>query len=598
MADSIKIGSLDISAFKVGSSDCKIYLGDTLLYPQALSYKLVAQYSDATEYIVECDGGTALTRSMVEGHTTPKSAMTSADISGCGMPTFKVGDNSFNGATNLNSVTLNEGITQIGVQAFRDTPNLRSITFPSTLTTIGGTSFRLSGLREVSGIPSGVTYLESGTFADCTSLSAATIPASITGGSTNIFLRDTALKEVHFQGTTPPSFGAGTFNGCTGLEKIYIPSCDNYDAYAASSVFSPYTNLIYAEDSTKCRSESYPFVFKREHNGGSAYTRACDSTSATTLTSGMTRSGTSISVITGTSKQVTAITIGDCTKKVDAEAFSGWTKVANITISDSVQEIGNKAFYYCGQKVSSANCNLKLGSGITKLGYQSFYYAYCLKSLELPGKTINVTSSSTFANTAISSLTLKEGFNISGNGENMFSSCNLKNVTLPNSLTSIPKNMFYSNPITALTIGTGVRSIGNSSFYGHKINNLVIPDNVTSIGDSAFKNTDSTTYNSITIGDGCTSIGASAFTYNFDRVDIGTGITNIYTYGLYNTTCKTLICRATTPPACNTSAFGSWSKDGVSYPKIYVPDESVSAYKNASFWSTHSREIHPLSELT
>lgn len=34
MADSIKIGSLDISAFKVGSSDCKVYLGSTLLYPQ------------------------------------------------------------------------------------------------------------------------------------------------------------------------------------------------------------------------------------------------------------------------------------------------------------------------------------------------------------------------------------------------------------------------------------------------------------------------------------------------------------------------------------------------------------------------------------
>ena len=33
MADSIKIGNLDISSFKVGSSDCKVYLGDTLLYP-------------------------------------------------------------------------------------------------------------------------------------------------------------------------------------------------------------------------------------------------------------------------------------------------------------------------------------------------------------------------------------------------------------------------------------------------------------------------------------------------------------------------------------------------------------------------------------
>lgn len=32
MADSIKIGNLDISSFKVGSSDCKVYLGSTLLY--------------------------------------------------------------------------------------------------------------------------------------------------------------------------------------------------------------------------------------------------------------------------------------------------------------------------------------------------------------------------------------------------------------------------------------------------------------------------------------------------------------------------------------------------------------------------------------
>ena len=35
MADSIKIGNLKISAFKVGSADCKVYLGDTLLYPQS-----------------------------------------------------------------------------------------------------------------------------------------------------------------------------------------------------------------------------------------------------------------------------------------------------------------------------------------------------------------------------------------------------------------------------------------------------------------------------------------------------------------------------------------------------------------------------------
>lgn len=35
MANGIKIGNLDISSFKVGSGDCTIYLGDTLLYPQS-----------------------------------------------------------------------------------------------------------------------------------------------------------------------------------------------------------------------------------------------------------------------------------------------------------------------------------------------------------------------------------------------------------------------------------------------------------------------------------------------------------------------------------------------------------------------------------
>ena len=44
MADSIKIGNLDISAFKVGQSDCKIYLGDTLLYPQSQPHDYSQDY--------------------------------------------------------------------------------------------------------------------------------------------------------------------------------------------------------------------------------------------------------------------------------------------------------------------------------------------------------------------------------------------------------------------------------------------------------------------------------------------------------------------------------------------------------------------------
>jgi hypothetical protein len=32
MANRVKIGNLEIDAFKVGEHDCKVYLGDILLY--------------------------------------------------------------------------------------------------------------------------------------------------------------------------------------------------------------------------------------------------------------------------------------------------------------------------------------------------------------------------------------------------------------------------------------------------------------------------------------------------------------------------------------------------------------------------------------
>ena len=242
---------------------------------------------------------------------------------------------------------------------------------------------------------------------------------------------------------------------------------------------------------------------------------------------------------------------------------------------------------------------MKFGRNISKIGGYAFRNAYCIGDVTFPGKSITTTSSNTFAyGVYLTGVTFTEGFNISSGGTYMFTNCGLKNVKLPNSLTKVPDYMFNScTSLTGLTIGTGVTSIGMSSFAYHKINNLVIPDNVTGVTTSAFRNTASTVFNSVKIGNGCTSIGSSAFTYNFENIDIGSGITSIGNYGIYNQKCKKLICRATTPPSCGTSAFGSWSSDGVNYPQIYVPDGSVNAYKSANFWSTHSAKIHPLSDL-
>lgn len=89
---------------------------------------------------------------------------------------------------------------------------------------------------------------------------------------------------------------------------------------------------------------------------------------------------------------------------------------------------------------------------------------------------------------------------------------------------------------------------------------------VTTIGDLAFYNGGSLT--SITIPDSVTSIGASAF---------------------YN--CRSLpsvYCKATTPPVLDgTSVFANNS----SSRRIYVPAESVDAYKSATNWSAYASAI-------
>ena len=554
----IKLGNIDVSYFKVGSSDCKIYLGDTLLYPQTLSYKLIAQYSDYTEYIVECDGGTALTQSMVEGHTTPKSAMTSADISGCGMPTFKVGDNSFCGATNLNSVTLNEGITEIGTQAFRDTPNLRSITFPSTLTTIGGTSFRLSGLREVSGIPSGVTYLGSGTFADCTSLSAATIPSSVTGSSTNLFLRDTALKEVHFERETAPALGADAFKDCTALIKIYIPDCDCYNSYKAQSQFSGKTDLIYGEDGTKCQRDTYAYRFKRTSRGGSAYTLACDSTSAATVSSAQTRTGLTAAQITGTSASQTPTNIifGDCCQTINSGACSGWTQLTSITISDSTTSIkpnafkgcvrvsnlkigsgiktisGNQIFYNIGASASTKpDLDLSLNNGITISG--SAFMNSSLKNVKIPknaklygesfryseisslsfgsGTTIGGGEDSTYGAFSLSKITSLNLNGVTKIGNYAFSRCSgFATVNIPTSVTSMGGYTFASGSTIATANVNCVGSLGGYAFEScTNLSQLTIGEKVTNIGNRAFKGC--TSLKNVTIPNNVTSISDAAF---------------------------------------------------------------------------------------
>ena len=194
MANGIKIGNLDISAFKVGSDDCKVYLGDTLLYPTTpptptFDGKWLATYTGGTTSSAECDASSAIT----SGEIT-LTDLESLKIGNC---VTNIGSSMCSGCTSLTSCTIGNSVTSIGNYAFRNCRSLTSID-----------------------IPSGVTSIGSNTFNGCSGLTSVTLNA-----------------------VAPPTLGSQAFYRTTC--PIYVPA-GSVEAYKAASGWSTYASRIQA----------------------------------------------------------------------------------------------------------------------------------------------------------------------------------------------------------------------------------------------------------------------------------------------------------------------------------------------------------------
>ena len=147
----------------------------------------------------------------------------------------------------------------------------------------------------------------------------------------------------------------------------------------------------------------------------------------------------------------------------------------------------------------------------------------------------------------------------------------------------------YDNGQGVLVFDDTITSIGYRAFYTcSSLASITIPDSVTSIGDSAFDGCKS--LESITIPNSVTSIEWGAFEgcSSLESVTIPEGVTKIEWYAFDG--CSSLAevyCKPTTPPTGGYDMFNN----NASGRKIYVPTESVEAYKSASYWSNYADNI-------
>ena len=261
------------------------------------------------------------------------------------------------------------------------------------------------------------------------------------------------------------------------------------------------------------------------------------------------------------------IKFSDKIEQIPGSAFnSSWT-LRSITLPNSITSIGNWAFHGCYDLKS-----ITIPNSVSSIGEYAFMDCWSMTSVAIGNNVISIGEAAFGKCSRLKSITIPN--NVSSIGKYAFWDCgNLKSITIPNSVILIGEAAFghckclevlngkYASSDNRCLVVDGVLN----SFAPSGLTSYAIPDGVTSIGKSAFNGCSGLT--NITIPNSVTSIGANAFE-----------------------NCNSLIeiyCKSTTPPKGDSCMFRSNALDC----KIYVPRNSVDAYKSAEHWCDYADYI-------
>ena len=282
----------------------------------------------------------------------------------------------------IQTVSLPEGLLNIGSEAFWCSYALTSVTIPDSVTSIGSSAFaHCSALSSVT-IPDGVSTIGNGCFSQCSALREITLPAAL-----KTILSD-SFWGVGLENVTIPEgvekIESHAFYLCPQLQSIHLPASLQEIGTSALACAERLEQITVADGNPRYRVVD-GVLFDRQASSLLCYPAAPERTD---------------------------YAVPNGTTKIDSEAFSYAETLKHIFLPDSLRVIGYASFLNSG--VMSVN----FPEGLEKIEDYAFSRATALKDVVLPESIKKI-------------------------GENAFQYCSsLERIVLPNAISVLRREVF------------------------------------------------------------------------------------------------------------------------------------------------------------
>ena len=350
----------------------------------------------------------------------------------------------FNLCAHLTSVTLPDGVMEIGHHAFANCAGLQSVSIPSTVRMIGVSCFEYCRSLTAVSLPEGITEIPDMLFDNCEGLESFHIPMSVRTIGNEAFafsgVRELEIPSgVTSIGYCPfPHVSALTVSGDNpvfsspeGSNAVIETATHALVAGCGGTVIPPGVTSIRSYALSHCLTETMAIPESVTSIGGHAF-------SGSGLRSVELPAGVTVledCVFEGCGR-LTSVTLPDGLETIKPRCFRSCKSLAAITLPGSLRSLGSEAFGYCESLGSVA-----IPEGMEEIPEFAFTDCLSLREVCLPESLRRI-------------------------GDGAFVSCaSLDSISLPSGLSELGYSVFGEEPLSSIRLFCQVPPLANETTF-------------------------------------------------------------------------------------------------------------------------------------